>query len=76
MIKRITFGKYVTEILVFVVANAFFQLNLVFITDSHTGFFFSTLSSKTRVKTVLSPVLAFLITYTSGTNWYALISVP
>ena len=36
---------------------------------------FQTLSSKTRVKLVLSPRLPFLITQASNSNWYALIFV-
>ena len=37
-------------------------------------FLFQTFSLKTRVKPVSSPVLSFLIIYTSCSNWYVLIS--
>ena len=32
------FGKFVTEVLIFAAANTVFQLNLIFIADSRTGF--------------------------------------
>ena len=32
------FCKFITEVLIFAAANTFFQLNLVFIADSRTGF--------------------------------------
>ena len=37
------FGKFVTEVLIFAVANTFFQLSQVFFTDSHTNFCFGLL---------------------------------
>ena len=47
--------------------------NSVFIAEVRIGFFFRTPFSKTRVKPILSPGLPFLITYTSGSNWCALL---
>ena len=34
------FDKFISEVLIFAVANTFFQLHLVFIADSHTRFCF------------------------------------
>ena len=34
------FDKFISEVLIFAVANTFFQLHLVFIADSHTCFCF------------------------------------
>ena len=34
------FDKFISEVLIFAVANTFFLLNLVFIADSHTRFCF------------------------------------
>ena len=69
-----SFEKFVTEVLIFPGSQYFFQLDVVFIADGRTDFFFPTTFSKTRVKAVLSPILSFLITYTSGSNRYASIS--
>ena len=64
-----TFGKFVTEVLIFVsVEFSFYRWQL-------HQFSFRTPSSKTGVKPVLSPELLFFITYTSRSNWYPLISV-
>ena len=55
----------------FAAGNAFFQLTLVSTADSRTGYNSGLLLGKL----VLSPGILFLITYISGSNWYALIYV-
>ena len=69
-----TFGKFVAEMLIFAAANAFFSIEFGIYRRQSNRFLFSS-PSKARVKSFLSPGLPFLITYTSDSNWYALISV-
>ena len=67
-------SNFVTEVLNFAAANIFSFESSIYHWQSQR-FLFQTHSLKTRVKPVLFPGLTFLITYTSGSNWYALISV-